>query len=226
MKRSFYYGVIGAAAAVMVSGPAMARDTNEMTDLRNWNYETLKDGWMASSLIDAEVRGSNGEEIGDVLNLVLDSEGKLKSVIVEAGGILDIGDNHFRVPWSEVDVGPDHESVTVPIEAGNVDEYTLFDGERIDRKVAENSYRATELVRSFVSLDDRKGFGMVTDLVFNDQDSLEAVVAQPTYGAGRTGYYALPYMQGTYSRSTGSWTFPYSDQDIKILKSFEPANLY
>ena len=226
MNRSFYHGVIGAAAAVMVSLPVMARDTTQMTDLRNWNYDTMKDGWMASSLIDAEVRGANGEELGDVLNLVLDSEGNLISVIVESGGILDIGDNHFRVPWSEVDVASDHESVTVPVEAGNVDEYTLFDGEQIDRKVAENSYRATELVRSFIALEDRKGFGMVTDLVFNDQDRLEAVVAQPTYGAGGTGYYALPYMQGTYSRSTGSWNFPYSDQDIKVLKSFEPSNLY
>ena len=226
MRHDLTCAFIGAAAAAMVSLPSMARDNSRMASLENWNYDALKDGWMASSLIDGEVRGAEGEEVGDVLNLILGSEGQLKSIIVEAGGFLDIGDNHFRVPWDEVEVAADHKSVTVPIAADNVDAYTVFNGERIDKKVAENSYRATELVRSFIALEDRKAYGMVTDLVFTDEGDLEAVVIQPTVGAGRNAYYALPYMQGTFNRTTGTWDFPYSDQDIRVLKSFEPANLY
>jgi hypothetical protein len=36
-------------------------------------------------------------------------------VIVEAGGFLDIGDTHYRVPWEDVELTADVGGITVPV---------------------------------------------------------------------------------------------------------------
>jgi len=225
-QRNPLYACIGAVtAAVVVASSAMAANS-DAPDLSTWNYGDVRDGWTASKIIDAEVRGTDGEQLGEIHNLVLGSDGQLKSAIVESGGFLDVGDNHFRVPWSEVDMAPDRDYLAVPISADNVDAYTVFDGEKLDRKLAENSYRATELVRTFVALDNREAYGIVTDLVFSRKGQLSAVIAQPTAGYSGQDAYAFPYVQNAYDRASGTWEFPYTDEDVKVLKSFKPANLY
>lgn len=226
MTRSFMYACMGVAVAAMTSGTTLAATDGSANDLEQWDYSSLEGDWLASRVLDADVHGTDGRELGEVHNLILDGQGKLKSVIVEAGGFLDVGDNHFRVPWSEVKVAADGNSVTVPVSADNIDAYTVFDGERLDKSLVEDAYRASELVRTFVSLEDRKGYGMVTDLVFSPEGELEAVVAQPAAGYGATGAYAVPYAPGMYHRPSGTWEFPYSDKDLEVLRWFGPANLY
>lgn len=225
MKQNLRYVCAVAAFSLMTSASAMAASQTNATDLTKWDYSALKGDWLASSVIDSEVHGTEGRELGEVHNLILDGDGNLKAVIVEAGGFLDIGDNHFRVPWSEVKLAPNTGSVTVPVSADNIDAYTVFDGEKLDKSLVEDAYRATELVRTFISLKSRAGYGMVTDLVFSPEGKLDAVVAQPATGFG-AGAYAVPYTSGMYDRARGTWEFPYDGKDLEVLRSFGPANLY
>jgi len=73
-------------------------------------------------------------------------------VIVEAGGFLDIGDTHYRVPWQDVELTPDLERVTVPVTAENVDEYSIFPED--EEPAAERGFRASERLNDYVSLPD------------------------------------------------------------------------
>src|SRR3546814_10381042 len=58
---------------------------------------------------------SSGEDIGEVENLVVGSDTKIRKLIFSTGGIWDIGDKHLAVAWNQVTVSPDGEHVTVPV---------------------------------------------------------------------------------------------------------------
>lgn len=72
-------------------------------------------GWSAKDVIGQTVYGPNGNELGEVQDLIVNSDGTVKSIVVEGGGFLDIGDATFRIAWSKVDMTPGQEGVSVPI---------------------------------------------------------------------------------------------------------------
>ena len=56
--------------------------------------------WRASDTIGANVVGANGENLGNVEDIVLDrNENRIAYVIVSYGGVLGFFDKHFAVPW-------------------------------------------------------------------------------------------------------------------------------
>lgn len=92
-----------ALAATPLAAAGAAGDRIEIT---TWNQADLYDGWTAQQLFDSDVRGIENDEIGEIENLVINADGKITKVIVEAGGFLDIGDTHFAVPWDQGRVRP------------------------------------------------------------------------------------------------------------------------
>lgn len=67
--------------------------------------EVLTDGHLASSLMGASVynsAGDNGQDIGNVNDLVLDKDSKIVSVIVGVGGFLGIGSKNVAIDYSQV----------------------------------------------------------------------------------------------------------------------------
>ena len=56
--------------------------------------------WGANESIGANVVGANGEDLGNVEDIVLDrNKSRIAYLIVSYGGLLGIGDKHFAVPW-------------------------------------------------------------------------------------------------------------------------------
>jgi sporulation protein YlmC with PRC-barrel domain len=52
-----------------------------------------------SRLLGAEVRNRSGQKIGDLRDLVVDSQGKVTLAIVSTGGFLGLNDRLHAVPW-------------------------------------------------------------------------------------------------------------------------------
>lgn len=74
----------------------------------------------ASRLIGMPVRGSGGEELGTLKDVVVDlAGGRAHYAVLEAGGILDVGDRHYAYPVSEFSTSPDgrHLIMTIDREA-------------------------------------------------------------------------------------------------------------
>ncbi len=205
-------------AGAAQSGEATSAARSADVDLSNWDPGTLANGWRASALMDADVYGTGGEQIGEVHNLIVNADGQINSIIVEAGTFLDIGDNHFRVSWNDLQVAPDLDRVNVPVSEANVDQFSLFEGEQLSRPVGTDEYRFTELVGTTASLQDGIGYGMVDDLVFSPEGELNAIVAQPRVG---TGWYAFPYRRGMYDRQAGAWNFPFSQEGVTVLQPYQ-----
>ncbi|HET9868578.1 MAG TPA: PRC-barrel domain-containing protein, partial [Nitrospira sp.] len=176
--------------------PAQAGQSSSATaqnriDLTTWAHAPLYDGWRATRLIDAEVISSEGEEMGEIHNIIFGPEGTAKAVIIEAGGFLDIGDTHIRLPWDQIEITRgegdgqtyDYEaSVRVPISEEDLEDFSLFDGEEV--VTAPREWRATELIDDRVLLAGGVNYGYVRDLVIGQDGKLNAVVVNPDVAWG------------------------------------------
>jgi len=78
---------------------------DQRQDRRFWNRErdtrenrNIRKG---SEIIGANVLSFNDEDLGEIEDLALDPQtGKIKYVVLAAGGFLGIGDKYFAVPWT------------------------------------------------------------------------------------------------------------------------------
>lgn len=211
--------------ALAAPGLASAAEQEDKVDIVGWAQADLyTEGWTAEQLFDQEVYGDDGEEAGEVENLIVGSDGKLKAIIVESGGILDIGDTHYRVPWDEVQLTPDLEGITVPVTADNIDQYSVFAED--DEDATERPFRATELIDDYVSLSDYPTYGMVQDLVFQNGE-LTAVVVYPDVGYGVYGPYAYPWYgyRSGWEPGAPAYDLPYDRSEISELGPFDYSRL-
>ena len=65
---------------------------------------TYNPAYLASAWIGESVYGSDTEEIGDVTDLVINSDNEVAGAVVSVGGIWNIGDTEVIVPMSEFEV--------------------------------------------------------------------------------------------------------------------------
>ena len=195
---------LGAAlAAACATGPEPLEvvDDAQVVDLDEFAGRSTEGLWSADELLGLPVRGANDEEIGEVENLVVGPDDRLRAMIVGVGGFLDIGDTHIRVPWSEIDVDP----ATVDVEFVRTN-LTEADIERYDAAAAgadaggeRREWRVDELIGDYASLEDGspRDYGIVRDVMF-DGDRLESVVVNRSarYGGGLYNYPYYGYRSG------------------------------
>lgn len=74
-------------------------------------------GTYASKLIGADVTISDGEMVGSVEELIIDSNGQVVAIVVGVGGFLGMGDKDVAIGWDNVKkTGPsDDEGVRVDV---------------------------------------------------------------------------------------------------------------
>ena len=65
--------------------------------------------WSADRLMDTQIRSREGEEIGEIEDLLVDDSGKIASVVVEVGGFLGMGEKHVLLPFQDLDLTRDGE---------------------------------------------------------------------------------------------------------------------
>jgi sporulation protein YlmC with PRC-barrel domain len=56
------------------------------------------------TLIGKDVFGEGGEEVGEIENLLIGPDGRVRAAIIEFGGFLGIGENEVAVPWDRLNV--------------------------------------------------------------------------------------------------------------------------
>jgi sporulation protein YlmC with PRC-barrel domain len=202
------------------SGAQAQRMGGDKIDVLSWAQEDLyTDGWTAEQLFDQEVYGANGEEAGEIEDLVLGPDGKLQAAIVESGGFLDIGDTHYRVPWEDVQMTAG-EGIQLPVTADNIENYRVF-AEDAEEGTARG-FRASELMNDYVSLADYPSYGIVQDLLFQNGE-LSAVIMYPDVGYGVGGPYAYPWYGRERNWEPGAQTYelPYTRNEIAELGPFD-----
>jgi sporulation protein YlmC with PRC-barrel domain len=194
-------------------------------DIQRWNPSSLyPDGWTAEEMIGTEVRGENGEDIGDVKDIIVDRHGIVSKLVVEVGGFLELGDQHIGVPWKDVKIGQHLAFVQVPLKEVESGTYSLFgtvpQGEHVPAE--SGAWRVNELIGDYDSLQDVKRNGLVSDEVINSRDQGQGVVVDP----GRPGAfvrYAYPFV-GYYPGAL-AYPLPYHREAVVHLAPFEYSKL-
>lgn len=62
------------------------------------------DHWLVSDVYKAAVYDTNNHKIGQVDNLVLSSDGQIKTAVIGVGGFLGVGSKDVAVPFSDLKV--------------------------------------------------------------------------------------------------------------------------
>ncbi len=77
-------------SVVAKSGSAVTRTARKIPD----------NSWRASKILGANVKNTNGDDLGKIEDFVVDpSSGKTKYAVLSFGGFLGIGDKWFAIPW-------------------------------------------------------------------------------------------------------------------------------
>jgi sporulation protein YlmC with PRC-barrel domain len=229
--------------ALLVAGPVVAQENVQV--LTDWSYDSLyADGWSVENMFDTtEIIGANGEDIGDVENVIFSNDGKVLGIIAQVGGFWDIGDTHVHVAWDEVNIGETIQQAQVPVTEENVDNYDVFggywDSEQViteadtqttdvaddDFVAGPGIFKATDLIGSYAYLSDGVRYGYVADIIV-ENGVISAIVAD-TAAYGRHRYYAHPYSyRGTMPMANNSrYDMPYDGTEIDTIENFDYEQL-
>jgi sporulation protein YlmC with PRC-barrel domain len=211
------------ASALAVPGACALAQDQKPPELSRWDPSTLyRDTWSADEMIDTDVRGAKGEEIGEVKDIIVGADGTISKVVVEVGGFLEIGDQHIGVPWKDVRIRDDMRWVEVPLKEVESGTYSLHgrvpQGE--DVAAAPKSWRVNELVGDYASLENVARYGMVTDVIFTDEGKAQGVIVDRAAGTwGSAGWYAYPY--AGYYPDRYAYPLPYASAEVGDYGRFD-----
>jgi len=103
----FLIGVVSLAFLSM-NGFAAEVQGGKKTDQQTGNPQAermyLQKGLRASKIIDQTVKNDGGEELGEIDDLIMSRNGKIKKVILSVGGFLGIGDRLVAVPFKSLQI--------------------------------------------------------------------------------------------------------------------------
>lgn len=213
----------------------------EVIALTGWNYdEVAAEGWRGSELLGQDAYDTNGEDIGEVEDLIFDADGMLVAVIAEVGGFWDIGDTHVSIPWSQVELAEGRDGVVLPVTEETVDDYDLFAnsailprdriGEEIvpavdDAEAPGGTWRLREFIGDYVRLlddDEWVNYGYVTDVIVRDREVVATLVgASGAYGYGIYGYPTYARWDRGWRGQSPYYDMPYSPEDIDALEPID-----
>ena len=116
--------LFAASSAVLVQ-PAHLNAGAAATTIKaaNWMTDEATGQWRARKMIGLNVYNNDNEKIGDIAELIIDRNGKVEAVVVEAGGFLGIGERDVAVPYGEINwvfapVGPATTGTRTPSTTG------------------------------------------------------------------------------------------------------------
>lgn len=223
----------------------------EVIELSAWNTDELYTGGMsAEDFIDeVDVVGAGGDEIGDVEDLIIGSDGRVIAVVAEIGGFIDIGDTHVAIPWDEIEATAGMDEIVVPFTEETIDDYDVAEGYGVydeidvtgavagqkvtagidDQPLGPRAFRVSELIGDYARVRGGDGetysnYGYVDDVIIRD-GQVAAVVVNATAAFGR-GYYAYPYYPYGYGTGYGPYyDMPYGEAEIGDAEPFEYERL-
>lgn len=102
--------------------------------------------WRVDWITGTSVTSPDGNAIGDINDLIVDSEtGEMKAAIIGVGGFLGIGEKQIALPWTDLTINSDAQEITTDLteeEADAAPEYVFRDQEAAGDMAAEGDMTA------------------------------------------------------------------------------------
>jgi sporulation protein YlmC with PRC-barrel domain len=99
------------AAALMLAAPSLAMaqmastgqlDMQSLQELDDGNTTAMWNNLNVEQLEDMDIVNAQGDEVGDVEEVLADSEGKIVAITAEVGGFLGMGDKEVVIPVDQL----------------------------------------------------------------------------------------------------------------------------
>jgi sporulation protein YlmC with PRC-barrel domain len=79
-----------------------------------------------SDILDKDLVNAQGEELGEVKDLIFDKNGEVGYLIISRGGVLGVGDDLVPIPWSAARVNFQDDKLVVNIDKAKLDQAPTF----------------------------------------------------------------------------------------------------
>jgi hypothetical protein len=112
MSKKFSSSAAPAFALALLLG---ATNVRAQSDLRYEDLRPLRGAWSAADLIGAGVRSADGAEVGEIHDLILSSDAEVVTAVVSVGGFLGVADKLVAVPYGDLRIQPDDESLAIAL---------------------------------------------------------------------------------------------------------------
>lgn len=127
-QKNAVIGDYDMAPATALTAPEVTYEGYERFPVAEYNTLT------ADKLDDANVYGINGEEVGEIDELILTADGKIDRVVLEVGGFLGIGEREVAIPF---------DRMTILRRTGVADDFRIYVDSTQERLEALPEYQAT-----------------------------------------------------------------------------------
>jgi len=120
--------IIFAVAALLIAGQAFAGGQGKSSGMHSDSQKMSHNQFgtnRLSQLMDRDVKGANGEKIGEVSDVILDPNGSVSYIVVSHGGVLGMGDRLTPIPVSAFHKG-DGKDLAVNIDRNQLDSAPHF----------------------------------------------------------------------------------------------------
>ncbi len=91
----------------------------------NGSLQMDHNAWRATKLNGAKVYNDQGNNIGTIDDMLLDSQGKVSNVVLSVGGFLGMGSRYVEVPFSKLKFEPSKGNNTTTGTAANNHDYSV-----------------------------------------------------------------------------------------------------
>lgn len=206
------------SATTTTSSSAQARTGNNW-NLQQWNQAELRNGVSAGRMIGMDVRGRNGDSLGEVENIIVSRDGRAQGIVISAGGVLGVGETYFRVPWNQAQFDGGMEHVTVPIAEDNVD---TFKWNAEDVRVGGNELLVRDILDANASLRGGERYGDIDDVVIGRDGRVKGLIVTSRLMGFDGNRYAYPFRGNiAFDQSANRFLLPYDRAQIDNLRPFE-----
>ena len=110
MYRRYRSSAVLALALLGCATSIAAQTAPRYADLR-----PLGGQWSAADTIGASVRSADGAEVGEIHDLILSADAQVVTAVVSMGGFVGIADKLVAVPYGDLRVWSDDESLAVAL---------------------------------------------------------------------------------------------------------------
>lgn len=174
----------------------------------------MKGAWRAEQLMDADVYGPDGDEVGEVENIYVGPDGQIRRVLIETeDGFLGLGEQFLAVKWADLTYSAQDNRVETSVDEDNLQKYSILDDEP---EATGRAFRATELIGDYVRLSNAQYYGYITDLVFSEDGKLQGLVTTADVSYGTLPRRLIPFAaaEGAFEPGTDFYPAPYTSEEI------------
>jgi len=100
--------VTAAALIAVLAMPALAQTSSPSKAPSPQDFIASKDagGWRGTKLIGSSIYGPDNASVGEITDVLVGDDGKVRAVVVGVSGLLGVTDKDIAIPFAALDIKP------------------------------------------------------------------------------------------------------------------------